>query len=114
VRFFRRVRYSLYKDTDNQWYLGYSDCLTGRAPACSAVRPLSGPYRPYQAGPTSTTGIRFAYYDTTGATTATPANVARIELSLRAKGKLAANAATSSGLSFTDSLMVVIGLRNRR
>jgi prepilin-type N-terminal cleavage/methylation domain-containing protein len=27
MRFFRRVRYRIYKDTDNQWYLGFYDCL---------------------------------------------------------------------------------------
>jgi prepilin-type N-terminal cleavage/methylation domain-containing protein len=58
MRFFRRVRYRIYKDTDNQWYLGFYDCITGRVPVCNATRAIAGPFQPYAANATS--GVQFA------------------------------------------------------
>src|SRR5712691_1169931 len=81
IRFYRRVRYRIYMDTDNQWYLGFYDCKTGRVPVCNTTQAIAGPFQPYAASATS--GMQFAYYDSTGAVTAKPSEVARISLVVR-------------------------------
>src|SRR5207302_7103213 len=45
MRFFRRVHYRIYKDTDNQWYIGFFDCIVGRVPVCIPTQPIAGPDR---------------------------------------------------------------------
>src|SRR5882724_5280531 len=69
IRFVRRVRYRLYRDnTDNQWYLGFFDCIFGRVPVCNTTQAIAGPFQPYATNGTS--GVQFAYYDVNGAVTA--------------------------------------------
>jgi len=113
IRFFRRVRYRMYKDTDNQWYLGFYDCLPGRLPAaCNPTQSIAGPFQPYAAGATS--GVQFAYYDSTGAVTANPFQVARISLIVRGQAGSLLNLSGAGATVFRDSLRIEIGLRNRR
>jgi len=112
IRFFRRVRYRMYKDTDNQWYLGFYDCLPGRVPACNPTQSIAGPFQPYAAGTTS--GVQFAYYDSTGAVTVNPLLVARISLIVRGQAGSLLNLSGAGGTVFHDSLRIEIGLRNRR
>jgi prepilin-type N-terminal cleavage/methylation domain-containing protein len=118
VRITRRVRYSLYQSpVDRQWYLGYRDqtaAVTGLNPVLNAIQPVSGPYRPYATDATS--GLRFFYFTATGAQTAVPAQVARIDVAVRAKtlGQIQiAGMRTESDKrrAHTDSLS--IALRNR-
>ena len=111
MRFFRRVRYRLYKDTDNKWYLGYHDCKTGRSPVCNTTKPIAGPFQPYATNGTS--GVQFAYYDATGAVTAIPANVMRISLVVRGQGAGLVNFTGTHATTFGDSMRIEIGLRNR-
>ena len=66
VRFVRRGRYSLYRASDGEWYLGYRRCNALGISVCGAIQPLSGPYRPY-SGNRSATGILFEYFDAEGA-----------------------------------------------
>src|SRR5690349_8392925 len=47
VRFVRRNRYSLYRASDGEWYLGYRRCNAIGQSNCGTVQPLSGPYRGY-------------------------------------------------------------------
>ena len=112
MRFFRRVRYRIYKDTDNQWYLGFFDCVTGRVPVCTSTQPIAGPFQPYSA--TGTSGLQFAYYDSTGAVTATRTLVARISLVVRGQGATLLNLAGAGATVFRDSLRMEVGLRNRK
>ena len=112
IRFFRRVRYRMYKDTDNQWYLGFYDCLPGRVPACNPTQSIAGPFQPYAAGTTS--GVQFAYYDSTGAVTVNPLLVARISLIVRGQAGSLLNLSGAGATVFRDSLRIEIGLRNRR
>jgi hypothetical protein len=113
MRFFRRVRYRMYKDTDNQWYLGFYDCLPGRLPAaCNPTQSIAGPFQPYAAGPTS--GVQFAYYDSTGAVTVNPLQVARLSLIVRGQSASLLNLSGAGATVFRDSLRIEIGLRNRR
>ena len=113
MRFFRRVRYRMYKDTDNQWYLGFYDCLPGRLPAaCNPTQSIAGPFQPYAVNGTS--GVQFAYYDLTGAVTANPLQVARISLIVRGQSASLLNLSGAGATVFRDSLRIEIGLRNFR
>lgn len=96
VRVVRRARYQLYRATDSRWYLGYLDCVASRATPCNTVQPVSGPYTP--------AGVRFSYLDPTGATTANPSRVARIDV--------LAIASRRSAPALLDSLATSIALRN--
>jgi prepilin-type N-terminal cleavage/methylation domain-containing protein len=115
IRFYRRVRYSLYKSAaDSLWYLGYKDCLTGRSPVCSVVQPIAGPYRSYALKGLNKSGLEFAYYDSLGNVTAVASNVARINIALR--GETAGQLQLASGKVGTldDSLAFDVALRNRK
>jgi len=112
IRFFRRVRYRIYRETDNQWYIGFFECLAGRTPACDLTKPIAGPFQPY--APTGTSGMQFAYYDSTGAVTADPLQVARISLVVRGQAAALMNLSGAGGTLFRDSLRIEVGLRNRR
>jgi prepilin-type N-terminal cleavage/methylation domain-containing protein len=112
IRFLRRVHYSVYKASDNQWYLGYYDCKTGRVPVCNAVQAIAGPFQPYAVNGTS--GVQFAYYDSTGAVTTKPSEVARISLVVRGQSAGLLNLSGAGGTVFKDSLRIEVGLRNRK
>jgi prepilin-type N-terminal cleavage/methylation domain-containing protein len=112
MRFFRRVHYSVYQAADERWYLGYFDCKTGRVPVCNALQPLAGPFQPYAVNGTS--GVQFAYYDSTGAVTANRSLVARISLVVRGQGTGQLNLTGDGATTFRDSLRIEVGLRNRK
>jgi prepilin-type N-terminal cleavage/methylation domain-containing protein len=116
MRFFRRVHYSLYRAADNNWYLGYYDCLTGRVPVCNNIQPIAGPFQAYANDATS--GLQFSYFDSTGtALAANAANrplVARISVVARGQGKTLINLTGSNRVVFQDSVRVDVGLRNRK
>jgi type II secretory pathway pseudopilin PulG len=119
VRLFRRVRYEVYQAGDRQWYLGYSDCLRTYTTAsrCSDVTPLSGPYLPY-TGVASQSGLVFAYYDSLGNVlqpTDESRRVARIEVVMRsATANRVARTGSGPSEQYRDSLVLSIGIRNRR
>jgi len=112
IRFFRRVHYSVYRAADTKWYLGYYDCKTGRTPVCNAVQPIAGPFQPYATNGTS--GLQFAYYDSTGAVTTNRGLVARISLVVRGQGTALLNLTGAGASVFRDSLRIEVGLRNRK
>ncbi len=112
IRFVRRVRYRLFRDTDNQWYLGFFDCLFGRVPVCNTTQAIAGPFQPYATNGTS--GVQFAYYDVNGAVTANPLQVARISLVVRGQSASLVNLSGTGGTVFHDSLRIEVGLRNRQ
>ena len=112
IRFFRRVRYRIYRDTDNQWYLGFFNCLFGRVPVCNTTQAIAGPFQPYANNGTS--GVQFAYYDVNGAVTANPLLVARISLVVRGQSASLVNLSGTGGTVFHDSLRIEVGLRNRQ
>jgi prepilin-type N-terminal cleavage/methylation domain-containing protein len=97
VHFLRRVRYSFYRSSDGDWYLGYRRCGSS---SCATIQPVSGPYAPYRGSP-STSGLSFRYYDVAGAqlsSASLSSGVARIDIVLRA---------------LTDSAIVTVSPRNR-
>jgi hypothetical protein len=96
LRIVRRARYELYRASDSRWYLGYLDCLASRATPCNVVQPVSGPFAP--------SGIQLAYLDASGAPTANPRLVARIDVLAIAERR--------SAPAMLDSLATTIALRN--
>jgi type II secretory pathway pseudopilin PulG len=112
VRFFKKVHYSLYKAADGSWYLGYYDCRTSRSPVCNTIQPIAGPLRPYVSGQPQNAGVRFTYYDNTGAVTANRLAVSRISILLQADGSKTIQLAGGSPQTFRDSLRIEVGLRN--
>jgi prepilin-type N-terminal cleavage/methylation domain-containing protein len=109
IRFYRRAKYKLYQPNAGAWYLGYQDCPAG---VCGTMQPVSGPYLAYSATPAST-GLRFIYRDATGAVTATPAQVARIDIIAKAQTENPIRMPGRPEGYFSDSLVVTIALRNR-
>ena len=108
IRFVRHARYSIYRASDHQWYLGYRRC----APSCEVVQPVTGPY---QSG--STPPVTFTYDDSNG----NPLSAAG-PLTGVARVKIAAHAASVASLSlpgrptasFTDSAETSVSFRNRQ
>ena len=98
---FETVRYALYQRAgDTDWYIGLT--------TASGTQPLIGPVLP--------NGVAFAYYDSTGAVTALPARVARVDIAVRALTMQAVRAtAGGSGLArAVDSVAASVTLRNNR
>jgi prepilin-type N-terminal cleavage/methylation domain-containing protein len=113
MRFFRRVHYSIYQAADGSWYLGFYNCQTGRVPVCNTIQPLAGPFQPYDKNST-TSGVQFAYYDSTGAAMNAPSQVARISLIVRGQSTGLLNLTGDGAVQFRDSLRMEVGLRNRK
>jgi prepilin-type N-terminal cleavage/methylation domain-containing protein len=110
VRFYRRTKYKLYQPTPGgSWYLGYFDCPGG---ICGNLQAVAGPYLPYTAAG-ATTGLRFVYRDSTGAVTAIPTSVARIDITARAQTTNPVQMPGRPNDYIRDSLVVSVALRNR-
>lgn len=116
IRFWRRVRYSLYQAADQQWYLGYRDFVPARSPAWSAIQPVVGPLLPYATS--GATGLRFTYRDSSGAVLTSVADaprVRRIDIEARAQSAIPMRSAGfrrgASG-NYVDSLLTTVAFRN--
>lgn len=109
MRFFRPASYSLYQAGAGEWWLGYFSCPGN---ACAARQPVSGPYRPY-VGAGGANGLTFAYFDSTGAVTADPRRVARIDVIARSQSQYNLDVANTRNRRYQDSLAVSIAVRNR-
>jgi prepilin-type N-terminal cleavage/methylation domain-containing protein len=114
VRFIRRGRYSLYRATDGEWYLGYRRCNAIGESVCGAIQPLSGPYRGYSSNPHST-GLRFEYFDAAGSrleASGSPLVLARVAVTARTESRhrlvIEGRARTAA-----DSGTLSIAVRNR-
>jgi type II secretory pathway pseudopilin PulG len=88
VRFIRRGRYSLYRSSDAEWYLGYRRCNASGPAACGTIQPVSGPYKRYSSDG-SRTGFLFEFFDARGdrVTGNSPLAVARVDVSSRAESR---------------------------
>jgi prepilin-type N-terminal cleavage/methylation domain-containing protein len=112
--FLRRARYSLYRSSDGEWYLGYRRC--GAAPpfACASIQPVSGPYRPYRAS--SPAGISFRYFDSNGSeiTNALQSRtVARVDVIMRGERAHGIALTGDARKIWRDSIAVSVSPRNR-
>lgn len=114
VRFLRRGRYSLYRASDDDWYLGYRRCNAAGSSTCGPIQPLSGPYRDYASDPLST-GLLFEYFDGSGTRLtpeASPLDLARIDITARAESRQRLDVEGRVSIP-SDSATVSIAIRNR-
>jgi prepilin-type N-terminal cleavage/methylation domain-containing protein len=101
---FENVTYALYQPnqptTGTDWYVGLT--------TSNGQQPL--------IGPVLTNGLSFAYYDSTGAVTAVPARVARVDITLRAQTaqQIRARSGSNSLVRMVDSVVTSVALRNNR
>lgn len=101
VRGYETVTYQLYQPAgDPLWYIGFQ-------PAGGTMQPLIGPIL--------SNGLSFAYYDANGNVTATRTQVARIDITVRAR---TTNALRRGGMAaaavVVDSVSTSVALRNNR
>jgi len=116
VRFIRRARYSLYRSSDGNWYLGYRRCNALGPSICGTIQPVSGPYLPYAKGVTSVGGLAFRYFTADGAElfdASLSAYVARIDIVLRGETARAVALTGDARTRYRDSAVVTISPRNR-
>ena len=112
VRFVRRGRYSLYRASDGEWYLGYRRCNAIGASVCGSVQPLSGPYQPYSRD-VDQSGLVFEYFDRSGAPLLdSPLSLSRVELVARAASRRSLLIEGRSWLP-SDSAQMSVAIRNR-
>jgi len=114
VRFTRRGRYSLYRASDGNWYLGYRRCNAVAPSTCGAIQPLSGPYRGYSSDP-RTTGLLFEYFDRAGTpleSDASPLGLARVDITARSESGKQIEVEELPGIP-ADSATITIAIRNR-
>jgi prepilin-type N-terminal cleavage/methylation domain-containing protein len=96
-RAYRRVEYSQYL-LDGRWWLGR------KVGAATSYEQLTGPLLP-------STGLRFTYFDTLGALTATPAAVGTVAFSLNAESYKKVRMSTGLFAYQRDSLATKVLLR---
>jgi hypothetical protein len=116
VRFIRRARYSLYRSSDGDWYLGYRRCNAIGQSICTTIQPVSGPYLPFARSGTTSGGIALRYFDTTGAelfNASLSAAVARIDVVLRGETARAVSLVGDARQRYRDSAVVSVSPRNR-
>lgn len=101
VRGYETVTYSIYQPPgDTLWYIGFQ-------PQGQTMQPLIGPIL--------ANGLSFAYYNATGAVTATRAQVARIDITVRARttSQVRGGGMAAAAL-IVDSVSTSVALRNNR
>ncbi|MEO8578561.1 MAG: prepilin-type N-terminal cleavage/methylation domain-containing protein, partial [Gemmatimonadales bacterium] len=113
IMFLRRVRYSLYRSSDGEWYLGYRRCNAATG-VCAAIQPVSGPYRAYSAS-AGLSGLSLRYYDELGTELTSPSNaVARVDIAMRGQTSRPASLSGDSRTAYRDSIVVSVSPRNRQ
>ena len=114
VRFVRRGRYSLYRSSDGDWFLGYRRCNALGVGTCGSIQPLSGPYRPYSINEAAT-GLLFSYFDRNGQKLgrgSSPLELARVDITARAESRQRIADGTRTRV-FGDSATITIAIRNK-
>ena len=118
LRFTRPLRLSLYRASDNRWYLGARD-WNGTSQRFNTIQPVAGPLRPYSLVEFET-GLLFTYQDATGALLSDLADTRRIaSIRIVARGsstrvvRLAPTVSQPNG-TYLDSARLLVGLRNSR
>lgn len=114
MHFARRGRYSLYRSSDGDWYLGYRRCNAIGASVCGSIQPVSGPYHPY-AKTDGTSGLTLKYFDSSGAEigAAQSASLARIDITLRGEAFHYTGITQAAAARGVDSTTVIVSPRNR-
>jgi prepilin-type N-terminal cleavage/methylation domain-containing protein len=121
IRFAREVRYSIYRASDNQWYVGYQTCTPnasyGTAGTCGTREVLAGPVLP-GAADTTTSGLYFVFRTRTGSRVTTLSatdTIATVNVGIRTTSGSLLGATSSKAASEQggDSLRFTVGIRNR-
>jgi len=101
VRGYEHVIYQLYQAAgDTLWYIGFQ-------PAGGTMQPL--------VGPVLTNGLTFQYFDVNGAVTAVRNNVARVDITVRARTVSAVRrGGQAPAATLIDSITTSVALRNNR
>lgn len=101
VRGFERVRYALYQPSgDTSFYIGFQ-------PAGQTMQPL--------VGPVLTNGLTFQYFNAAGAVTAIRTQVARIDVTVRARSQAQVRpGGDAPRRAIVDSITFSVALRNNR
>jgi type II secretory pathway pseudopilin PulG len=100
----RRVRLSLYRGSDAQWYFGSRD-WNAELDRFNTTQPVAGPLRAY-SGDAARTGLRFTYTNSAGDALSPPVD-------LRAIAGITITARAARG-ELEDSSIVTLALRNAR
>ena len=114
MRFTRAVRYSLYRASDGEWYLGVREWNPSSA-RFNTIQPVGGPFASPSLG-----GLAFRYLDSLGASLGIPVldtrTISLVRIELRGQTKNVTQALSAAGPSGkrSDSLSLVVLLRNRR
>ena len=117
LQLFRPLRLSLYRASDNRWYLGAKD-WNAATQRFNTIQPVAGPLEPYSSNP-GKTGLLFAYRDQAGDELAAPVETNRIaSVTIIARGetrRLVRASGFSPGAdgSYMDSTTAVVAFRNR-
>jgi len=112
LRVTRPLRYSLYKSSDDAWWLGERD-WSADAARFNTIQPVAGPF----LSPASR-GLRFEYFDSAGGELVSPvadaSTIALMRIELRGETKNAPRAlAVNASGKRLDSLSMWVLLRNR-
>lgn len=101
VRGFERVKYRLYQPAgDTSWYIGFQ-------PGGQTIQPL--------VGPLLANGLTFSYFNAAGAVTAVRTQVARIDVTVRARSQNAVRrGGQEAARTIVDSITFSVALRNNR
>jgi hypothetical protein len=111
LRITHPIRYSLYRSSDDSWYLGVRD-WNSTTSKFNAIQPVAGPFEP------SGTPV-FRWYDTTGALLATPVAwrdriaLVRIDLRGRTRGADRILGSSHDNGPRADSVTISVSVRNR-
>ena len=101
---FEMVRMMSYQDASGVTWLGVQ--RYNKQSGWSTLQPVVGPLAPG--------GLRFAYYDSTGAVTADSSKVARVEVTVIGRTSQPVRLSTGSMSYLLDSLVTQVALRNSR
>jgi hypothetical protein len=117
LRFTRRWRLSLYRASDDRWYLGARE-WNGATGSFNTIQPVAGPLAPHSADPL-TSGLTFEYRDDTGlrlAPPAPPARIASVSVTTRSQSLRpvrVAGLSHSARDNYADEHVVTVAFRNR-
>lgn len=112
VRLTRRARLALYRSGSESW-LGFAEWNAGTG-SWNVIQPVSGPYRHYSAGPSSSSGVALAPLDSTGlAHWLDPRRPSSIAFVTRTRSR-PVGLTGRQRLPVDDSLHTVVSLRNAR
>ncbi len=118
LRFARPFRLSLYRGSDNRWYLGARD-WNGESGQFNTIQPVAGPLSAYSANRTST-GLFLVYRDAAGAELSSPVETSRIcsvsviSRAVSLRPVRVRGTGSASPAVFEDSTVVTVALRNSR